>query len=133
MRELMNEEEFLASDFESMTMENYASQAMDSAIYPSALVYPVLGLTSEAGEVADKVKKIFRDSDWDDTNIDDPLVELSWECREGIAHELGDVLWYVTAIASDLGFELEEIAAMNLEKLASRKHRNQLQGSGDNR
>lgn len=107
-----------------MHINDYQDQAVDMAIYPSSarLTYPALGLTGEAGEVADKVKKIIRDG-----------TELTPELRHEIAKEVGDVLWYIAAISRDLGYDMQEIAMMNLQKLNSRKARGVLQGSGDNR
>ena len=118
---------------EPMTFEEYEMGAMDTAIYPGALVYPVLGLVGEAGEVAEILKKYFRDSDHDDTALEEPMVEMASRMRHEIAKELGDVLWYVTAAASDLGYSLEEIAGLNLDKLSDRDRRGQLRGNGDNR
>lgn len=88
-----------------------------------AIVYPTLGLANEAGEVAGKVKKIFRDKDG----------KLSAEDREALKSELGDVLWYLAQICTELDLTLEEVAEANLEKLFSRQNRNQIGGSGDNR
>ncbi|MFN2202707.1 MAG: nucleoside triphosphate pyrophosphohydrolase family protein [Caldilineaceae bacterium] len=87
------------------------------------IVYPTLGLTNEAGEVAGKVKKIFRDKDG----------VISDEDREALKAELGDVLWYLTQICTDLGLSLEEVAEANISKLFSRLERGQIQGDGDNR
>lgn len=103
-----------------MDFSSYQKKAKSTAIYPEAykLVYPALGLAGETGEVAEKVKKSIRDG-----NLD----------VEGLKKELGDVLWYIAAIANDMGFDLNEIAQMNLDKLESRKNRGVLQGSGDNR
>ncbi len=95
-------------------------------MYPNAgenLVYPTLGLAGEAGEVAEKVKKLIRD----DAGV------LGDERRAAIAKELGDVLWYVAQVATEAGLDLDEIAATNLEKLLSRAQRGVLQGSGDDR
>lgn len=86
-------------------------------------IYPTLGLCGEAGEVADKVKKVIRD---DNGVFSDPV-------RESLKLELGDVLWYVAQLASELGFDLDTIARANLEKLASRAARNVIAGSGDQR
>ena len=104
-----------------MKLNDYMSAARGYAMYPEshALTYPALGLTGEAGEVADKVKKVIRDG----TEVP----------REEIAKEVGDVLWYLANLAWDLGIGLEEIAQMNLDKLADRKKRNVIGGSGDNR
>ena len=85
--------------------------------------YPALGLGGEVGEVLNKVKKIMRDHDG----------KITDEYREILKKELGDVLWYVAALASELGLKLEEVARLNLEKLASRKERGTLGGDGDNR
>ena len=106
-----------------MNFSEYQERANETAIYPEEykLTYPTLGLAGEAGEVADKVKKIIRDG-----------LSLAEE-KESIAKELGDVLWYVAAVARDIGYSLEVIAEMNIEKLESRKERGALQGNGDNR
>lgn len=109
-----------------MTLNEYQQDALKTAIYPSGygVVYPVLGLTGEAGEVADKIKKIIRDNGG----------RFSEEChRRAIACELGDVMWYIAALAHELGYSLEEIASLNIQKLKDRRSRNKLGGSGDNR
>ncbi len=87
------------------------------------IVYPTLGLTNEAGEFAGKVKKLFRDKNGviDDTD------------REALKQELGDVLWYLAQIATELGVTLEDVASSNLTKLFDRLERDQIKGSGDNR
>jgi len=119
-------------DAEPMTFDHYSASVMDKAIYPDTLLYPVLGLVSEAGEVADKIKKHFRDNEFE-VYCDDAVVEIPAETRMAIAKELGDCLWYITAIAADIGYELEEVAYLNIEKLESRQERDVLKGSGDNR
>lgn len=108
-----------------MTLNEYQAAARRTAIYPAqrAIIYPTLGLTGEAGEVADKVKKVIRD------NNDD----FSAERRHQIALELGDVLWYAASLAHDLGYTLDEVAQMNVDKLASRMDRNKIHGEGDER
>ena len=108
-----------------MTINEYQKGALRTAIYPESrrIIYPTLGLTGEAGEVADKVKKVIRD------NND----EFSDERKQQIALELGDVMWYAATLAHDLGYSLDEICQMNLDKLASRMQRNKLHGSGDER
>lgn len=109
-----------------MTLNDYQNHALETAIYPSnaKIVYPTLGLTGEAGEVADKVKKVIRDK-----NGDFGLAET----KHNIAEEIGDVLWYMAALSHDLGYTLEEIAEMNYAKLKSRQVRGKLHGNGDNR
>lgn len=87
------------------------------------IVYPTLGLTNEAGEVAGKVKKIFRDRGG----------VVSPEDREALKYELGDVLWYLTQICTELDLTLEEVAAANLEKLFDRLERGAIRGDGDQR
>jgi NTP pyrophosphatase (non-canonical NTP hydrolase) len=96
-----------------------------TAEYPREawLSYPALGLAGEAGEVAEHAKKAIRDDGG----------AVSPERRTAMAKELGDVLWYVTQLASELGLELDEIARENLEKLFSRQRRGVLSGSGDER
>jgi NTP pyrophosphatase (non-canonical NTP hydrolase) len=88
-----------------------------------AIVYPTLGLTNEAGEVAGKVKKIFRDKGGQISDAD----------REALKQELGDVLWYLTQICTELDITLQEVAEANIEKLFSRLERNQIRGDGDHR
>lgn len=108
-------------------MDDYQKQAIQTAIYPgkgevTGLAYTALGL-GEAGEVQGKVKKILRDCEG----------KITDEHRKAIAKELGDVLWYVAACSSEIGYGLDEVAQMNLTKLASRKARGVLGGSGDDR
>ena len=108
-----------------MTFDEYQKAARLTAIYPAeqGVVYPALGLASEAGEVAGKVKKAIRDDQG----------RMTDERREKIKHELGDVLWYVAQLATDLNLSLDEVAAENITKLKSRQDRDSLQGSGDDR
>lgn len=109
-----------------MDLNQYQRQARTTARYPqvgSNPIYPTLGLCGEAGEVADKVKKVLRDRGG---VFEPPLVE-------DLALELGDVLWYVAQLASELGLDLEAVARGNLAKLAARAERNTLAGSGDHR
>jgi NTP pyrophosphatase (non-canonical NTP hydrolase) len=87
------------------------------------IVYPTLGLTNEAGEFAGKVKKIFRDKDG----------HISEDDRQALKAELGDVLWYLAQLCTELNLTLEEVAEYNLKKLFSRQGRNQITGEGDNR
>ena len=87
------------------------------------IVYPTLGLANEVCEVAGKIKKIFRDKEG----------KISEEDRQALKQELGDVLWYLTQICTELGLTLEEVAEANLVKLFSRLERGTIQGSGDNR
>jgi len=100
--------------------KEYQRKAVDFAIYPAThkVLYPTLGLCGEAGEVAEKVKKQVRDGVFN---------------RHEVAKELGDVLWYMANICNDIGYNLDEIADLNIDKLSSRKKRDVIQGSGDNR
>ena len=88
-----------------------------------SIVYPTLGLANETGEVAGKIKKIFRDRNGQITDAD----------REALKSELGDVLWYLTQICTELGLSLEEVAQANITKLFSRLERGAIKGDGDNR
>ena len=124
--------DFDERDMMPLTLEEYEAEALEFAIYDDDLVYPVLGLVSEAGEVADKFKKLLRDEQLA-LPLDDPAVQLQYEERFEIAKEISDVIWYATALANDLGFSLEEIAEINLNKLRDRSNRGAIQGSGDNR
>lgn len=87
------------------------------------IVYPTMGLVNEAGELAGKVKKIFRDKGG----------VIGEEDRQALKQELGDVLWYLAQIATELDLNLDEIAQSNLEKLFSRLERGAIRGEGDNR
>ena len=108
-----------------MDFGEYQKEAEKFMIYPGdkKITYPILGLVSEAGEVADKYKKIIRDKNGQ--MIDEDRVEM--------LKEIGDVLWYLAAICTDIGMPLDHAALMNLQKLNSRLSRNVIKGSGDNR
>lgn len=111
-----------------MALNEYQHKAVATSIYPGkgtfiGVVYTALKLNGEAGEVAEKVGKIIRDEGSILTDVRKAELKL----------ELGDVLWYIANQASELGFSLEEIARANMDKLASRKARGTLSGSGDNR
>ena len=109
-----------------MTFEEYQRESKKTATYHEHgrdFWYPALGLAGETGEVVEKIKKLFRD----DNGV------LSVERRTDIEKELGDVLWYLTQIATDAGITLEDVAKGNLEKLFSRKARGKITGDGDNR
>lgn len=101
-------------------MNEYQDMAAATAIYKTEhqVIYPALGLAAEAGEVANKVKKILRDGKFD---------------REAIADEIGDCLWYIAALCRDLNVDLSEVARNNLAKLKDRKERGTLRGNGDKR
>lgn len=107
-----------------MTLNEYMQAALETAVYPEEyrIIYPALGMTGEAGEVADKVKKVIRDygsftDDW----------------KREIVKEIGDVMRSCAVLANDLGYTLEEVGIMNIEKLKSRKERGVIGSSGDNR
>ena len=125
---ILQEEENQISDF-----DNYQEAcASEFSFYPGWLIYPALGLASEASEVAGKVKKLIRD---DEMPLDENFntTEIDPEKRLEIAKELGDALFYIAMIADDIDYTLSEIAEMNIEKLTDRKNRGELRGSGDNR
>ena len=106
-------------------LDMYQQVAKTTAIYPreQAIIYPTLGLTGEAGEVANKVKKIIRDGS---NKNDDRMVSE-------IKSEIGDCLWYIAVLADDIGCKLSDIANLNLIKLANRKEKGTIGGSGDKR
>jgi NTP pyrophosphatase (non-canonical NTP hydrolase) len=109
-----------------MDFEEYQKESRKTAIYPNIgknIVYPTLGLAGEAGEVAEKVKKLIRDEGG----------KLTKTKKHEIEKELGDVLWYLSQIASELGLSLSEVAKTNIKKLSSRYNRGRVGGSGDNR
>ena len=108
-----------------MNFSDYQSKAKETAIYPDEfkVTYPALGLAGEAGEIANKVKKILRDDGG----------HVTENRRNDLSDEIGDVLWYIAALASDLRLNLDDVAHENIEKLRSRQERNTLQGEGDTR
>jgi NTP pyrophosphatase (non-canonical NTP hydrolase) len=116
-----------------MNFQEYQDKSKVTAVFPSFeaavyqknhnLIYTTLGLAGESGEVVEKVKKVFRDGNG----------EVSESRRQEIIKELGDVLWYVSQIATELGVSLEEVVSQNIEKIYSRKDRGVIQGDGDNR
>jgi NTP pyrophosphatase (non-canonical NTP hydrolase) len=109
-----------------MDLNDYQAAALQTAIYPNQgfnFTYPALGLVGEAGEVADKLKKVIRDNNG----------VLTDTVREAVAKEIGDVLWYVAVLANEMNYSLDRIAQNNLDKLASRQQRGVISGSGDNR
>lgn len=113
-----------------MDLDKYQKRAAEFDLFGTTVdlsepgfLEKVLGLVGEAGEAADKIKKVLRDKGG----------RASQEDREAIAKELGDVLWYVASVARYLGFPLSEVARGNIEKLESRKKRGKISGEGDNR
>lgn len=109
-----------------MDCDDYQRAAMRTAREadaPGEFMHLVLGLVGEAGEIAEKVKKLVRDQDGVVARLD----------RDDMAAELGDVLWYSAVLANFLGLSLNDVAGRNIEKLADRQRRNVLGGSGDNR
>jgi len=106
-------------DYQTTSKKTYSNIATNN----HEIIYPTLGLVNEAGEVAGKIKKIFRDKkgEFDTKDIED------------LKDELGDVLWYFTQMCSILGLSIEEVAERNLDKLLDRQERNKIKGSGDNR
>jgi NTP pyrophosphatase (non-canonical NTP hydrolase) len=109
-----------------MNFTDYQAKSRRTANYPAIghpVVYPTLGLTNEAGEVAGKIKKIFRDKGG----------VISLADRDALKGELGDVLWYLAQVCTELGLSLDEVAEHNLEKLFSRLQRGKINGEGDDR
>ena len=109
-----------------MNFNDYQTKSRKTAKYPAighAVIYPTLGLVNEAGEVAGKIKKVFRDKDG----------EISADTRDALKAELGDVLWYMAQVATELNLTLDEIAEYNIAKLMDRLERGKIKGDGDNR
>lgn len=109
-----------------MEFSEYQQKASGTATYPvigHSVIYPTLGLTNEAGEVSGKIKKIFRDK----------AGEIGDADKAALAAELGDVLWYLAQVATELGLSLDEIAEKNIAKLLDRKARDKIRGDGDDR
>lgn len=113
-------EEIVKHEFDS-----YQGFTSVTAMYPKeyGLIYTTLGLAGEAGEVANKVKKIIRDANG----------EINEETRQALKSELGDVYWYLARLADELGFKSSEVIAENVKKLSSRFERGVITGNGDNR
>ena len=108
-----------------MTFDEYQARAMETAVYPDMGrgVYPALGLAGETGELVDKIKKIHRDQ----------CGAISAKQLTALAMEMGDVMWYLAALAQDFELNLSEVAQDNLRKLRDRQLRGVIRGSGDNR
>jgi len=109
-----------------MDFNDYQTKSRKTAGYPAIghpVIYPILGLVNEAGEVAGKIKKVFRDKDG----------HISAETRDALKAELGDVLWYLAQTATELDLTLDEIAEDNIAKLMDRLERGKIKGDGDNR
>ena len=113
-----------------MDFNEYQMRAMALAQYPQLganILYPAMGLAGEAGEAIDKVKKIWRNQGLTSAS------GYSKEQRVELAKEIGDVLWYISAMAFEMGNSLDDIAQMNLAKLEDRTARGVVKGEGDNR
>jgi NTP pyrophosphatase (non-canonical NTP hydrolase) len=109
-----------------MTFDEYQEKSRETAVYPDQgdnFVYPTLGLVGEAGEIAEKVKKVIRDNGG----------KLDEERKVALTKELGDVLWYLSQLATELKVSLNEIADINIKKLQDRHQRDAIKGSGDDR
>jgi NTP pyrophosphatase (non-canonical NTP hydrolase) len=109
-----------------MDFNKYQKLAKKTAVYPNSgknFIYPTIGLMGEAGELANKIKKVIRDDG----------SKITKEKREEIKAEMGDILWYVSQLATELKLELSDVAKYNIEKLSKRQKENKLHGSGDNR
>jgi NTP pyrophosphatase (non-canonical NTP hydrolase) len=111
-----------------LTLNDYQTEARETAVYPERyrILYPAMGLAREAGEALEKVKKAARKSGETDR------IEAHLDI-DGLVAELGDVLWYVASVAHDLGYSMEHVARLNLDKLRSRAVRGTIVGEGDKR
>lgn len=116
----------MESERRHMTFDEYQRQAAMTAMYPDVgnnYIYPALGLCGEAGEVAEKIKKVIRDSNG----------VVSANAKREIEKEMGDVLWYLARLCSEIGLSMDSVALLNLKKLFPRKERGLIKGNGDNR
>ena len=118
------------SQVNEYTFTEYQEATSKTAVYPEvgtgsiiAVNYVALGASNEAGEVAGKVKKAWRDDD----------CQITEKKKEELIGEIGDVLWYLSQLADELGVSLGAIAEKNIDKLLDRRARGVIQGSGDNR
>lgn len=112
------------------TFSEYQQKATSTATYPDVgknMVYPALGMVGEAGEVAEKVKKFWRNLGVMNPNL------LNAEQKVQVMKEMGDVLWYLAALAQELSVDLGQVAALNIEKLFDRRDRGVIKSEGDNR
>ena len=111
-----------------MNINEYQKSAVSTAIYEGAgnnLIYPTLGLAGEAAEIANKIKKPIRKQGY--------KAIFTEEQKRELAKEVGDVLWYVAVLCNELGYTMEEVAQMNINKLLDRQKRGVIEGDGDNR
>lgn len=109
-----------------MNFNEYQKKSRETALYPNLnanFIYPTLGLVGEAGEIAEKIKKVLRA----DREV------LTEEEKKGLSKELGDVLWYLAQLSTEFGLSFDDVALENINKLQSRKQRGVLHGNGDNR
>lgn len=110
-----------------MTLDDYQKEALVTAVFNDDefkdLAHWVFGITGEAGEIAEKIKKIIRDKNGEVTEAD----------KEELVKEIGDVLWYLAVLSKHLGYDFEEVGKQNIAKLRSRQARDKIKGSGDNR
>lgn len=110
-----------------MELNEYQIEAHKTSLHNTPVIYPALGLAGEAGEVADKIKKLIRDQGYQPGDI------IEDKDKQAIKLELGDVMWYVAELARDLDMTLEDVCKANLAKLRSRQQRHAINGSGDYR
>ena len=116
-----------------MTFDEYQRLAYITAQYPFVgdnIVYPAMGIAGEAGELCDKVKKYWRNYD---VSVEELEKQLTKEQREEIVKEMGDVLWYLGAMCTELGIHMEDMATANIIKLQDRRERGVIKSEGDNR
>lgn len=112
-----------------MQMNKYQKEASKTAIYPKEykVYYPTLMLCAESGELGNKIGKVMRG----DGEL--AMKDALWKNREDYKKELGDVLWYLSQLATDMGYDLNDIAKLNIKKLRDRQKRNKIKGTGDER
>jgi len=123
----------LLDEFRGLDFNTYAKEALKSKDCPSSIFYGALGLTGEAGEVSDKIKKYWRDYIYMSQRVDDELALMTHDIKDGILKEMGDVLWYLAFLANALNVDLQSVAQGNIRKIQSRVKNGTIHGEGDDR
>ena len=114
-----------------MELKEYQGKAKQTAIYPkhAEVLYPLLGLTGEVGELANKLKKLYRDHEASEISIH----TIPHNMMQELEGEMGDILWYWSILCKDLSLDVNKVAQKNVDKLKSRMERGKIKGSGDER
>lgn len=124
----------LLDEIRGLDFNTYAKEALKSKDCPDSIFYGALGLTGEAGEVSDKIKKYWRDILYRSPGVhEDELTLMPGAVKEGILKEMGDVLWYLAYLADAMKVSLQSVAQGNIRKIQSRVQNGTIHGEGDDR